>query len=168
MKTFEFTIIASGLDHEADDFEDRFFEAGCDDATIAFARGAILLHFAREAESIEHAIESAISDVRSAGAQVDRVEPDNLVSLSEIATRANMTKGAISHYSKGARGRGFPHPVARVTTDSPLWDWDQVSKWLADRGKIDAILVAEASAVRKFNTRLEIEQSECAVYAAVH
>ena len=31
MKTHTFTIIASGLDPEADDFEDRFFDAGCDE-----------------------------------------------------------------------------------------------------------------------------------------
>jgi hypothetical protein len=35
MKKYEFTIIASGLDADAANFEDRFFEAGCDDATIA-------------------------------------------------------------------------------------------------------------------------------------
>jgi hypothetical protein len=33
MKIFEFSIIASGLDPEAEDFADRFFDAGCDDAT---------------------------------------------------------------------------------------------------------------------------------------
>ena len=31
--TFEFAVIASGLDPEADDVFDRFYEAGCDDAT---------------------------------------------------------------------------------------------------------------------------------------
>src|SRR5262245_16595195 len=50
MKTLEFTIVASGLDPDTDGFEDRFFEAGCDDATIVVKRGAIILEFAREAE----------------------------------------------------------------------------------------------------------------------
>ena len=44
MKTHEFTIVASGLDPEMDGYEDRFFEAGCDDGgpRIAsfFYRGA--------------------------------------------------------------------------------------------------------------------------------
>ena len=35
MKIFEFRIIASGLDPEAEDFADRFFDAGCDDATLS-------------------------------------------------------------------------------------------------------------------------------------
>ncbi|MEA2889050.1 MAG: hypothetical protein QOD11_3410 [Bradyrhizobium sp.] len=38
MKTFEFSIIASGLDPEAEDFADRFFNAGCDDATLSSHR----------------------------------------------------------------------------------------------------------------------------------
>ena len=39
MKMHEFSIIASGLNPEAEDFETRFFDAGCDDATISFRRG---------------------------------------------------------------------------------------------------------------------------------
>ena len=70
MKTFEFTIVASGLDLDADDFEDRFFEAGCDDATIAVTRGAVTLQFARESNSLAAAIDSAIAAVTKAGAEV--------------------------------------------------------------------------------------------------
>lgn len=75
MKTHEFTIIASGLDTEADNFEDRFFEAGCDDATIAFVKGLIVLEFAREATTFTGALMSAIEDVALAGAEVEHVEP---------------------------------------------------------------------------------------------
>ena len=70
MKTHEFTIVASGLDPEAEDFEDRFYEAGCDDATISFQKGVILLEFAREAPSFAKALISAIADVQRTGAEV--------------------------------------------------------------------------------------------------
>ena len=83
-------------DHEGDHFEDRFFEAGRDDATIAVARGAIIIQFAREAGKLSVAIDAAVADVKKAGATVERVEPDYLVSLSEIAERANLTKAAVS------------------------------------------------------------------------
>lgn len=154
MKVFEFSIIASGLDHEADDFEDRFFDAGCDDATIAFARGAIILQFVRQAGSFDEAIRSAVLAVRKAGASVDRVEPDYLVSLSEIAERANLTRAAISLYAKGERGRDFPHPVARVTTESPLWDWTDVARWLHGRKQIGAGAVQAAEIIRMANDNL--------------
>src|SRR5882757_6347372 len=119
MKTFEFSIIASGLDPEADDFADRFFNAGCDDATILFQKGHIIVDFAREAGSIDAALCSAVECVEKAGAQVDRVEPDPLVSLSDIAARTGLTRAAITNYAKGSRGKNFPPPVAKVTSDSP-------------------------------------------------
>lgn len=155
METFEFTIVASGVDHEDDYFEDRFFEAGCDDATIAVARGAVILQFAREAEDLGSAIESAIEAVKEAGAKVERVEPDYLVSLSEIAERANLTRAAVSLYAKGERGENFPLPVARMSTPNPLWDWTDVSFWLFERGQVSADIALEALIIREKNALLE-------------
>jgi hypothetical protein len=45
MKNHEFTIIASGLNPNAEDFENRFFEAGCGDATISFQKGISFWNF---------------------------------------------------------------------------------------------------------------------------
>ena len=73
MKTFEFSIIASGLDPDAEDFADRFFDAGCDDATLSFRNGQIIVSFVREAESIDAAIVSAVECVAAAGAKVSGV-----------------------------------------------------------------------------------------------
>ncbi len=75
MSEHSFSIIASGLDHEADDFEDRLYEAGCDDATVSVQKGAIILEFAREAATLARAVKSAIVDVERAGAKVHHVEP---------------------------------------------------------------------------------------------
>jgi len=41
-----------GSKPEARDLEERFFEAGCDDATISFQKGVTVLEFAREAHRI--------------------------------------------------------------------------------------------------------------------
>ena len=92
MKTFEFSVVASGLDPEAEGFADRFFEAGCDDATVGFQKGRIILDFARDAACLDEAIASAVAAVTAAGAKVDRVEPDPLVSLSDIAARTGMSR----------------------------------------------------------------------------
>ena len=130
MKKYEFSIVASGLNPEAEDFEQRFYNAGCDDATISFQKGHIIVDFTREANSIDEALVSAVKGVETAGARVDRVEPDPLVSLADIAHRTGMTRAAMTQYSKGQRGKDFPPPVVRVTSDSPLWDWATVAKWL--------------------------------------
>jgi len=73
MPIHEFSIIASGLDPQAEDFERRFYDAGCDDATVSFQGGRIILDFAREADSLGAAIATAVSDVTRAGATPERV-----------------------------------------------------------------------------------------------
>lgn len=50
----------------------------------------IIVGFAHEASSIKGAISSAIEAVRSTGASITRIEPDLLVSLSEIAARSEI------------------------------------------------------------------------------
>ena len=154
MKTHEFTIVASGLDPKVKDFEDRFFDAGCGDATISFQKGAIVLEFGRRASNFVKALGSAIRDVERAGAKVERVEPDHLVSISDIAQRTGLTRAAISHYSKGMRSSAFPPPVARVTSESPLWDWYEVSRWMRREKRLGADAVWRARIVKDANLML--------------
>ena len=154
MNSYAFTIIASGLDTEADDFEERFLKAGCDDATISVQKGAIVLEFTREARNFAHALVSAVKAVQSTGAKVEHIEPDYLVSLSEIAARAAVSKASISLYAKGERAEGFPAPVARVTTESPLWDWFEVARWMYRRKSLSLSVVVEAKMVREANIAL--------------
>jgi hypothetical protein len=157
MKLHEFTIIATGLDPMEEGFDDRLFEAGCDDATISIQKGAIVLDFGREARSFLSAVESAIQDVARAGATVVHVEPDHLVSLSDIASRAGVTRAAASHYASGARGQGFPPPIARVTTDHPIWDWVEVARWLFRNGRLSRTEVTRARVVQRVNAEISAE-----------
>lgn len=162
MKTYEFTIVASGLDPSAEDFESRFYDAGCDDATIAFQKGHIIVDFARVAESMEAAIASAIKDVRAAGAQVERIEPDPLVSLADIAARTGMSRAAMTQYAKGQRGSGFPAPSVKVTTESPLWRWSAVARWLCENKKLSREDVVAAEAVERANAEITLGKAPTA------
>jgi putative intracellular protease/amidase len=154
MRTHEFTIIASGLDPKAVDYEDRFFEAGCDDATLSFQKGLTIAEFAREAATLSRAILSAIADVKAAGAKVERVEPDYLVSLSDIAERCSLSKQAISLYALGKRGAGFPPPSAKIMSGHPLWDWYAVAHWLHDKAYVERDVVTQARILKEVNTAL--------------
>lgn len=160
MKTYEFSIIASGLDPSADDFEDRFYNGGCDDALVSFQRGHIIVDFARDAESVDEAISSAIEHVRDAGAKVDRIEPDPLVNLSEIASRAGVTRSAASFYANGKRGKNFPAPVAKVTTDSPLWNWATVAQWFVAQDRLSQDDAIEAEALQRVNDEIAFGAAE--------
>lgn len=151
MNNHSFTFILSGIDASSDSFEDRFYEAGCDDATLALTHGLVAACFDREADNFTHAVISAYADVCKTGAIVERFEPDFLVSQAEIATRANLSRSAVSLYVSGERGADFPKPAARITTNSPLWDWVEVSAWLHQHGALPSIAVVNARVARTVN-----------------
>lgn len=157
-QVYEFVLIATGADPQDDAFEDRLINAGCDDATISFQRGLVILDFARRARNIEHALVSAVADVRRSGATVRGIEPSDLVSLAEIARRANMTRAAISNYFGGLRASGFPPPVDLVTTESPLWSWAEVAAWLQARERIDDATLDAARLIAAVSARLAPEK----------
>jgi hypothetical protein len=76
MKTYDFTLVLASLAELSDRQASALFEAGCDDATPISRDGRVLLHFAREADSLEHAIGSATADVARSGLRAARVEID--------------------------------------------------------------------------------------------
>jgi hypothetical protein len=71
MKVHEFTLMltADPNEEEADNMYAMF-----DDGTISTIAGVPRIHFHRQDRSLEHAILSAIGDVRSAGFGVARIE----------------------------------------------------------------------------------------------
>jgi hypothetical protein len=154
MKTFEFTVIITGQDIEDDDFIDAVFEAGCDDSTLSLQKGVIIADFTRESVSFSRAVIQACQQLQSTGATIERVEPDHLVSLSEIAERSNLSRQAISLYIKGDRQDHFPGPAAKVTSKHPLWDWHEVTQWLFERNYIDRKTVVQARVVKEVNIHL--------------
>jgi hypothetical protein len=109
------------------------------------------VEFEREARNFTHALVSAIIDVQKTGGRVEHVEPDYLVSLSDIAERSNLSRAAVSLFAKAERGQGFPAPVSRLTSESPLWNWFHVAKWLYQRGTITLESVVRAKMVRQIN-----------------
>jgi len=151
MKTYSFTFVVGDADPHSEDFEDRFFEAGCDDATLVLMHGAIALCFEREGITYKNAVMSAYRDVLATGSQLLRFEPDFLVSAAEIANRAGLSRAAVSLYEKGERAENFPKPYARITTSSPLWDWVEVSRWLCTNGKLDVCEFRDAQVARFVN-----------------
>ena len=71
MREHEFTLVLTA--DPTEDEADRLYGV-FGDGTISTVAGAPQIRFHREAASLEEAIRSAIGDVRSAGADVSRVE----------------------------------------------------------------------------------------------
>jgi len=162
MKTYAFTLVLSGFTNITEQIEDRFFEAGCDDALLSFRDGVPYLDFDREAESPREAILSAVHDVEKAGlgARVIRVEPDDLVTASEIAERTGRSRESIRLLAAGKRGQGgFPPPFRGMKRRTRLWRWSEVALWLAEReGNLSDPLVDEAHTIAAINGALELRR----------
>lgn len=74
MMTYEFTVVLQGSPELTEEAAERLFEAGCDDGSPGTCNGVFSIPFHRLGLTLEAAIASAISNVRSAGFEVERVE----------------------------------------------------------------------------------------------
>jgi len=130
MSEHQFTLVITG-DLESAEPIDALFEAGCDDATFGTVDHVGYGDFIRESPSLGEAVRSAIQEVESVGdLRVVRVEPDDLVTMNEIAERMGRSRESVRLLIKGARGPGgFPPPVSHLKARSRLWRWSEVAVW---------------------------------------
>ena len=155
-----FTLLLVNEHELTTELEDALFEAGCDDGMLFSKNQVVYIEFDRDADSLEEAIVSAINNVESAGFQVARVEPSDLVTSAEISRRANRSRQSVAQIIKGKRGKGgFPIPVAGVTSKTSVWSWAEVSNWLLKEEKIDDLfLIKKAEVIRDINETLELRR----------
>lgn len=154
---YGFTLRISGDDVEAK--LDELFEAGCDDASFGSVDGIWHADFDREATSLEEAIASAITDVNSVeGVEVKRVEPDDLVTVSEIAQRLGRSRESIRLIVAGQRGDGdFPTPFSHSRDRNKLWHWFEVAQWAKNKGIAHFPISGEAArSIMAINCALEL------------
>lgn len=135
MGAYQFSLVLSGLDVEADVAKLDAFEERVGDMTFASHAGAVNVSVERRAGSLGEAIRSAIVDVESIpGVRVERVEPNDYVSQVEIATRLGRSRQSVSQLVSGARGPGGFPPPAFESGRVALWRWSAVSAWLTAAG----------------------------------
>lgn len=150
---YEFTLKYRLADDEAPEaLVERLGAAGCDDAVVGTGHpGRLALAFAREADSAQTALQSALDDVRKVLPQAQLIEatPD-LVGLTDVAqrvgvTRQNMRKLMLTHY------RSFPAPVHDGGT--ALWHLADVLAWMQARGgyPVEQPVLELASAAMRVN-----------------
>jgi hypothetical protein len=136
MPVFSFTLIVTGADLLTDAAQNALFEAGCDDATFGTSAGVQHAAFDREAPSFGEAVRSAIAAVETAvvGARVVHIEPDELVTMTEIAQRLGRTRESVRLLVAGQRGPGgFPAPATRGTLRNLMWHWPEVARWFREQ-----------------------------------
>jgi hypothetical protein len=125
--TLKFQLPQSQID--PNDYIDRLYESGCDDAMIGLGKkGLISLNFIRESESAYTAIHSAITDVKRAipSALLVEATPD-FVGLTDTAkilgcTRQNIRNLIIKDELKS------PLPIYEGTPS--IWHLAEILMWL--------------------------------------
>lgn len=158
MREYEFGLRFSLTQDEthSDELIERLGDGGCDDALIGIGHaGRIAFEFAREADSAQSAILSAIRDVRRAlpGAQLVEVSPD-LVGVSDVAdivgcSRQNLRKLLSSRASRG------PSPLHEGKWQ--VWHLAPVLQWLVaeKRYTVGSEWLEISEATMKFNAALD-------------
>lgn len=145
MTTWEFTLVADAGGQAGEDLVDELY-GRCDDATISTRGSTVIVEFDREAETFGEAVRSAIEDVEAAALTVERLEADELVTLSDIAERIGRTVESVRQHAQGLRGHGdFPPPAARAGRRVQLWYWSDVANWAQRHAEL-ATALAEAAA----------------------
>jgi hypothetical protein len=157
-REYDFSLILSGITELTEDQAEALFAAGCADATPSVIYGRVWLEFSRMASSYEDAVLSAIRDIRRAniGADVERIDECNLVTLSEIARKIGKTPQYVHQLVTGARGPGrFPPPECHLTDTVLLWAWCTVSFWLTENNIVRPEVVEDLDTAYLINNALE-------------
>jgi len=152
----EFTLIIDGPLLE-DDVLDALFERGCDDASFGAVDDVDFGDFHREARSLSEAIRSAMRAVESVEElRVVRIEPEDLVTMAEIADRLGRSRESVRLLVGGERGPGgFPAPVSHLRSRSRLWRWADVAAW-AELATPEQL--REAGLIAALNAALELRR----------
>jgi predicted DNA-binding transcriptional regulator AlpA len=150
---FKLSYQLGAEDDDPDDIIERLGATGCDDALVGMGRpGRLALDFARERESAQAAVRSAIDDVQRAVPTATLIEasPD-FVGLTDIAEIVGISRQAMRKLML-AHAADFPPPVHEGT--QAIWHLAEVLDWLEARGRhsIAPELLETASMTRVPNT----------------
>ena len=154
MTEHEFTLVIDG-DLADEKVAATLFEVGCDDATFGIIDGIGYGEFIREASTFADAVMSAIRQVESvASLRVMHIEPDDIVTMTDIAERLERTRESVRLLIAGQRGPGsFPPPISHSRERSRLWRWSDVAEWL---GQIEPEEEESARFMAAVNAALEL------------
>lgn len=133
--THEFTLIVAGPDLQDESNIHALYEAGLDDGTVGRVGSFQYVDIDREAKDFADAVFTATQAIERAlpDAKVVHLEPDDLVTLSEIAERTGRTRESVRLLASGDRGPGrFPAPATHFRTRQRMWRWQEVAVWFAE------------------------------------
>src|SRR5260370_38282769 len=160
-QTYTFPLLLHGADPLTKDNMSALKRADCNDALFGRRGTVSYANFDREAASFGEAVLSAMRDVERAvpGLKVTRVEPEELVSASQIAVRTKRTRESIRLLIEGKRGPGnFPAPAVWLSSSRKLWRWTDVAYWFTISLQNPGSDVQAAAFVASVNAALAVRR----------
>lgn len=132
----------------------RKAEVNASGSTLSSRHGYAVFAFPSTAAT-ERSLVDAVVSAQNTGVEIKRIEPDPLVTLADIAGRTGLSRASLTYYAKGQRREGFPRPCARLTSNSPMWDWADVAAWLFERGRVSKEAAKQAMILSAANEALQ-------------
>jgi hypothetical protein len=159
---YNFTLVLLNVFKDTEGLEDVLFDAGCNDALLYFRKNFVFLEFDRDANNLKEAIFSAMKEVETADIpiKVAKIQPDDLVSASEIARRLNKSRESVRKLIISNSSLDFPTPAVSLNKRSQLWSWYKVSLWLFKSKKlIQRDIIDNAKLIYEINSVLDIREN---------
>jgi len=104
-----------------------------------------------------------MSGERTLGADVERIDECNLVTLFEIARKIGKTPQYVHQLVTGVRGPGrFPPPECHLTDTVLLWAWCAVSFWPTQNNIVRPEVLEDLDTAYLINNALEeLREGRC-------
>lgn len=122
-------------------------------AVVARTGGVVSADAEVTADSPVTALTQLASDLRQIDVSIVRFDMD-LVSVSEIAMRLDVSRETTRLWSQGKRRAGFP-PAFSAAGETLLWRWSDVYAWGVAQGlEVDELIPIPADVVDAYNGAL--------------
>lgn len=151
MRKWYFSIAAKNYKHREDSFRTPQVSG------TRFMNGLLIVDFEILMDTFKLAVNRAMSIMQENGATPYRLEGFDLVDLKEIAHMSGLRWNAAVTLANAAGDDPMPCPVARVSSERPLWKWSEVAAWLGARDLVSLETVEIARFVDATNYRLDAE-----------
>ena len=146
MRTWDFSLILSGIDADADEGFEALWTACAHEPLIGAYDGVSEALFSREAATVEDAVLSAIADVeRINGVRAVGLRDESFWTLADIAERSGRTPAEIRRLIAQPGDPAFPQHLSDPDEPDPLWRAQDVIDWFRDHA--DETLSHPAAAV---------------------
>ena len=152
MHSVGFTVIATGVG--ITDETHAVLSAACTIEHVGWKNRYTTIECFAPISRLGEVIDDLVAAARTIGATVQRIEPDPLMTLQEMAHLSGLGWSAMFAFATYGTDDPMPGPVARLAADRPLWDWRAVGPWLATRGHIEEWLTLIAPIVEEANRKL--------------